>query len=99
MSHAAGRRASCLTTIHILWFHFEILSEARGVTDGGVGSGALLGRFFFRCIPELRTDRYIFFQNIHRKEDRNANLPRRVDHLDTRDRGKQPLAVWLSYFE
>src|SRR4051812_34042434 len=26
-------------------FHFGFLSEARGVTDGGVGSGALLGRF------------------------------------------------------
>ena len=44
MSHDTGRRAACIATILIRWFHFEILSEARGVTDGGVGSGALLGR-------------------------------------------------------
>ena len=45
MSHDTVRRAACITTIHIRWFHFEIPSEARGVTDGGVGSGALLGLF------------------------------------------------------
>ena len=63
MSHDAGRRASCRTTIYILWFHFETPSEARGVTDGGVGSGDLLGLGNIantsgstrdRCPPTLR---------------------------------------------
>ena len=45
MSHACGWRAACRTTAWILWFHFETPSTARGVTDIGVGSGALLGRF------------------------------------------------------
>ena len=45
MSHDTGWRAACGITIHIPWIHFGILSEARGVTDGGVGSGALLGIF------------------------------------------------------
>ena len=43
MSHAAVRHDSCLTTIHVRWFHSRILSDARGVTDGGVGSGDLFG--------------------------------------------------------
>ena len=43
MSHDAGRHAACIATIYVLWFHFDTLSKARGVTDGGVGSGALLG--------------------------------------------------------
>jgi hypothetical protein len=43
MSHAGIWRAACSMTIHILWFHFEVPSIARGVTDPGVGSGALLG--------------------------------------------------------
>jgi hypothetical protein len=33
---------------YILWIHFGLLSEARGVTDGGVASGALLGIFCLR---------------------------------------------------
>ena len=45
MSHACGRRDACRTTFWVLWFHFENPSIARGVTDIGVGSGALLGRF------------------------------------------------------
>ena len=44
MSHAGSWRAACRTTIHLLWFHFEAPSVARGVTDPGVGSGVLLGR-------------------------------------------------------
>jgi hypothetical protein len=43
MSHAGSWRAACRTTIHFLPFHFEALSVARGVTDPGVGSGALFG--------------------------------------------------------
>jgi hypothetical protein len=43
MSHDGIWRAACNTTIHIPWFHLEALSVARGVTDVGVGSGALLG--------------------------------------------------------
>ena len=43
MSHAGSWRAACSTTIRFLWFHFETHSAARGVTDPGVGSGALLG--------------------------------------------------------
>jgi hypothetical protein len=51
MSHDGIWRAACKTTIHIPWFHFEVLSVARGVTDVGVGSGALLGRFS-ACVLE-----------------------------------------------
>lgn len=36
MSHAGSWRAACRITIHLLKFHFEILSVARGVTDPGV---------------------------------------------------------------
>ena len=43
MSHATGWRAACITTNHILGSHFDTPSIARGVTDGGVGSGALFG--------------------------------------------------------
>jgi hypothetical protein len=43
MSHDHGRRAACSITLLGLWFHFRILSEARGVTAMAVGSGALLG--------------------------------------------------------
>ena len=43
MSHASGRHDACLTTILFPWFHFETHSVAHGVTDTGVGSGALLG--------------------------------------------------------
>jgi hypothetical protein len=43
MSHDGSWRASCRTTIHHLWFHFEAPSVARGVTDPSVGSGALFG--------------------------------------------------------
>ena len=45
MSHDSGRRAACLTANLILEFHFEFPSVARGVTDTGVGSGALFGSF------------------------------------------------------
>jgi hypothetical protein len=44
MSHAGSWRAACSTTIHFRGFHFESPSVARGVTDPGVGSGALFGR-------------------------------------------------------
>ena len=44
MSHAGSWRAACSITIHFRWFHFEIYSVARGVTDPGVGSGALFGK-------------------------------------------------------
>ena len=43
MSHDGSGRDSCLRTISIRWFHFETPEVARGVTDPGVGSGALLG--------------------------------------------------------
>ena len=43
MSHDGSWRASCRTTIHLRWFHFEAHSVARGVTDPSVGSGALFG--------------------------------------------------------
>src|SRR5688572_6306011 len=43
MSHDGSWRAACHITIYFLWLHFETLSIARGVTDPGVGSGALLG--------------------------------------------------------
>jgi hypothetical protein len=43
MSHDGSWRAACRTTIHLLRFQSEVPSVARGVTDPGVGSGALLG--------------------------------------------------------
>jgi len=49
MSHDHGWRAACRVTIWILRFHFEVHEVARGVTAMVVGSGALLGRFFFGC--------------------------------------------------
>jgi hypothetical protein len=54
MSHGGSWRAACIMTIQILWFHFGIHSIARGVTDPGVGSGALLGPFRERKIMVLR---------------------------------------------
>jgi hypothetical protein len=45
MSHDGSGHDSCLGSVDILWLHFEALSVARGVTDPGVGSGALLGLF------------------------------------------------------
>jgi hypothetical protein len=43
MSHAGSWRAACSLTINFLSLHFESHSIARGVTDPGVGSGALFG--------------------------------------------------------
>jgi hypothetical protein len=45
MSHAGSWRAACSTTVRVLRFHLEAPSDARGVTDPGVGSGALFGFF------------------------------------------------------
>jgi hypothetical protein len=44
MSHDGSWRAACGMTIWILWFHIEKDSEARGVTDPGVGCTDWLGR-------------------------------------------------------
>jgi hypothetical protein len=43
MSHDGIWRAACLNRNLIQILHFEVPSVARGVTDVGVGSGALLG--------------------------------------------------------
>jgi hypothetical protein len=43
MSHAGIWRAACLNRNWIRILHFETHEVARGVTDVGVGSGALLG--------------------------------------------------------
>ena len=43
MSHDASGRDSCSMTIWILQIHSENPTIARGVTDRGVGSGALFG--------------------------------------------------------
>jgi hypothetical protein len=48
MSHAGSWRAACLFRNWISILHCGALSVARGVTDPGVGSGALLGVFFGR---------------------------------------------------
>src|SRR5436309_2781631 len=48
MSHAHGRRASCDLRLLILWLHLIQRTLAGGVTDVGVGSGALLGPFSWR---------------------------------------------------
>src|SRR5262245_59329628 len=45
MSHDGSGRDSCRDTICIRGLHFEFPSVARGVTDPGVGSGALFGSF------------------------------------------------------
>ena len=44
MSHDGIWRAACLVTIKTTPFRFGIHKVARGVTDPGVGSGALLGK-------------------------------------------------------
>jgi hypothetical protein len=43
MSHDGIWRAACLIRSWIQILRFEVHSVARGVTDVGVGSGALLG--------------------------------------------------------
>jgi hypothetical protein len=43
MSHDGSWRAACLITIKTSPFQFGTHKVARGVTDVGVGSGALLG--------------------------------------------------------
>jgi len=43
MSHDDIWRAACLITISTARFHLETHKVARGVTDVGVGSGALFG--------------------------------------------------------
>ena len=45
MSHDGSWRAACDIATWILLFHHDSPEEARGVTDPGVGSGALLGGF------------------------------------------------------
>src|SRR5688500_14242205 len=60
MSHDGSWRAACHITIYFLWLHFETLSIARGVTDPGVGSGALLARFYLLAsgiLPKLLENR------------------------------------------
>ncbi len=52
MSHDRGWRAACIVTIWIPEFHFEMDEGARGVTAMVVGSGALLG-FFYWMIETL----------------------------------------------
>jgi hypothetical protein len=44
MSHDDSRRAACDMTIGDPRFHSAVRKVARGVTDVGVGSGALFGR-------------------------------------------------------
>ena len=46
MSHASGWRAVCRSRFRIRFPNLEPHSVAHGVTDTGVGSGALLGLFF-----------------------------------------------------
>jgi hypothetical protein len=48
MSHDGSWRAACDVMICIPQFHFDHREEARGVTDPGVGSGALLGDMVYR---------------------------------------------------
>src|ERR1700752_1983793 len=53
MSHAHGGHDSCSLRFRIRLLHSFSPSLARGMTDVGVGSGALLGRFWF-CFPDLK---------------------------------------------
>jgi hypothetical protein len=48
MSHDGIWRAACLNRNWIRILHLDVLSVARGVTDVGVGSGALLARVSHR---------------------------------------------------
>src|SRR5438132_416589 len=45
MSHDHSRHDSCRLRLYSRWIHSIVLSLARGMTDVGVGSGALLGLF------------------------------------------------------
>ena len=58
LQHLSGR---CRTANQVLWFHFEIGSIARGVTDIGVGSGALFGALPF-LFGEEGAIRQLFFR-------------------------------------
>ena len=69
MSHDGSWRAACSTTIYFLWFHFEAPSVARGVSDPGVGSGALLGRFLIWLIA---VERHLLFFFPSTKMGRNS---------------------------
>ena len=51
MSHDGIWRAACLHRSWIRVLHLEVPSAARGVTDVGVGSGALLGFGITRLRP------------------------------------------------
>src|SRR5437870_5050266 len=53
MSHAHGRHDSCRIRLLIPWFHSVGLSSARGMTDVGVGSGALLGLLLLHANTRL----------------------------------------------
>src|SRR5438093_900008 len=46
MSHDHSRHDSCRLRLLSRWLHSILLSLARGMTDVGVGSGALLGLLF-----------------------------------------------------
>jgi hypothetical protein len=48
MSHAGSWRAACNMTIRIPLLQVDFHEEARGVTDPGVGSGALFGALAYR---------------------------------------------------
>jgi hypothetical protein len=53
MSHARSWRDACFIRFKNQLFHFDFPSIARGVTAVGVGSGALLGRFFVKKADDI----------------------------------------------
>src|SRR5438309_424263 len=67
MSHAHGRRDSCSIRLMSRHLHSIRLSLAGGVTDMGVGSGALLGRFGNRIkqLLRCRDNPLIFLSKAH----------------------------------
>jgi hypothetical protein len=69
MSHDGIWRAACFITIRTTPFHFEMDYVARGVTDVGVGSGALLG-----LLSELCETRCI------QANDETKHQPAREEH-------------------
>jgi hypothetical protein len=55
MSHDGIWSAACHNRKWISNLHLVVLSVARGVTDVGVGSGAVLGRLFIlTCVGQFR---------------------------------------------
>src|SRR2546423_1581592 len=101
MSHAHGRHDSCGLRLIILRFRLIHPSLAGGVTDVGVGSGALFGVFFLRNgIVMCRLEFLVCLENLRRREAGETGLiPGLAGTLSDRtSRGDSLLPDFSSWF-